>query len=123
MSDQTPIHYTPQAVAKEIEVSVQSVRRWADTYKELLSDDLRVGLRDVLDSVLTGTEIIIERYRKPSAVLISYSQWQTLKALQEKEDIAHARQVLADIESGKSGRISHADLLKLLLEDQAKASA
>jgi DNA-binding transcriptional MerR regulator len=38
MTDNTEIHYTPQAVAKEIKVSVQSVRRWADAYQDLLSD-------------------------------------------------------------------------------------
>lgn len=38
MTDNTEIHYTPQAVAKEIKVSVQSVRRWADAYQVLLSD-------------------------------------------------------------------------------------
>lgn len=89
--------------------------------KTIPSDDLRVGLRDVLDAVLTGTEIIIERYRKPSAVLISYAQWQALKAAQEREDIAHARQVIADMQAGKAGKISHADMLQLLLDDQAQA--
>jgi DNA-binding transcriptional MerR regulator len=38
MTDTNAYHYTPQAVAKKIDVSVQSVRRWADTYKEFLSD-------------------------------------------------------------------------------------
>ncbi len=38
MPDTSLYHFTPQAVAKQIDVSVQSVRRWADTYKEFLSE-------------------------------------------------------------------------------------
>jgi DNA-binding transcriptional MerR regulator len=38
MTDTSLYHFTPQAVAKQIDVSVQSVRRWADTYKDFLSE-------------------------------------------------------------------------------------
>jgi PHD/YefM family antitoxin component YafN of YafNO toxin-antitoxin module len=86
------------------------------TIKTVSTDDLRVGLRDALDAVLTGTEVVIERYRKPSAVLINYAQWQAFKALQEKETIAHARQLCADMQSGKVQSISHEDMLQALMQ-------
>ena len=44
------------------------------TYK---SEDARLKLRDILDDVMTGrAESIIERHGKPTAVVISYAQWQ-----------------------------------------------
>lgn len=38
MEDPGLYHFTPQAVANQIGVSVQSVRRWAEQYKDFLSD-------------------------------------------------------------------------------------
>lgn len=38
MEDPGLYHFTPQAVAKQVGVSVQSVRRWAEQYKDFLSD-------------------------------------------------------------------------------------
>ena len=36
------------------------------------SEQARNSWRDMLDIVLTGGKVIIERYRKPQAVLIGY---------------------------------------------------
>ncbi len=90
------------------------------TIKTVASEDIRLRLRDVLDDVHSGAEVIIERYRKPSAVVISYAQWQAWKATQEAELLAHAQQVLADIHSGKTGTTSHEELMRLMLEKRGQ---
>ncbi len=41
--------------------------------KTVASEDIRLRLRHVLNAVHAGTEVIIERYRKPSAVVVSYA--------------------------------------------------
>lgn len=59
------------------------------------SDEARSKFRDILDNVFSGlTEVVIERYNKPTAVVVSYAEWQKLKELQKrqrKEEIARAR--------------------------------
>jgi prevent-host-death family protein len=41
------------------------------------SDEARLKLRDILDDVQAGTtEVVIERYNKPTAVVVNYAQWQ-----------------------------------------------
>ena len=64
------------------------------TYK---SEDARAKMRDILDDVTTGvTEVVIERHGKPTAVVISYHQWQAWKR-QRKEQ--HAR-IRAEMDAG-----------------------
>jgi PHD/YefM family antitoxin component YafN of YafNO toxin-antitoxin module len=84
--------------------------------KTVASEDIRLRLRDVLDDVHAGAEVIIERYRKPSAVVVNYAQWQAWKEAQEAELISHALQVIADMQSGKAGTTSHEELLRLIAE-------
>lgn len=44
------------------------------------SETARLKLRDILDDVMTGgAESVIERHGKPTAVVISYAQWQAYK--------------------------------------------
>ena len=43
------------------------------------SEEARVRMRDILDEVLSGKEVVIERYAKPTAVVIGYKQWQAWK--------------------------------------------
>lgn len=90
------------------------------TIKTFKSDEARLKLRDILDDVFRGdTEVIIERYSKPTAVVVNYEQWRTLKRLQQQELLAKAKQVSADIASGKTSTISHDDLKRLMLEKRA----
>lgn len=59
------------------------------------SDEARSRFRDILDHVFGGlTEVVIERYNKPTAVVVNYHEWQKLKELQKqqrKDAIARAR--------------------------------
>jgi prevent-host-death family protein len=60
------------------------------------SDEARTLLRDLLDDVTAGREVVIERYNKPVGVLIPHAQWQRWKKLQ-REEIARIR---AEMEAG-----------------------
>lgn len=90
------------------------------TIKTFNSVDARVKLRDILDDVISGdTEVVIERYNKPSAVIINYEQWQELKRQQKKALLAQAKQISDDIASGKATTISHDDLMRLMIQKRA----
>jgi prevent-host-death family protein len=56
------------------------------------SDEARLKLRDILDDVQAGTtEVIIERYSKPTAVVVNYAQWQAWRR-QRKARLDRIRQ-------------------------------
>jgi PHD/YefM family antitoxin component YafN of YafNO toxin-antitoxin module len=78
-----------------------------------------VHLRDMLDDVQKGAEIVIERYRKPAVVMMSYSQWQALKKLQEAALLAEAKRNLARAEAEPHTVVSQAELKRRL---KAKAA-
>ncbi len=46
----------------------------------LRSDDARLKWRDTVDTAFKGTPVIIERYSKPVAVLVSHEEWLALSA-------------------------------------------
>jgi prevent-host-death family protein len=90
------------------------------TVKTFKSDEARLKLRDILDDVFRGdTEVVIERYNKPTAVVVNYDQWQALKRQQQKDLLAKAKQISSDIDSGKMGTTSHDELMRLMIEKQA----
>lgn len=90
------------------------------TIKTFTSVDARANFRDILDDVISGdNEVVIERYNKPSAVVINYDRWQELKRQQKETLLAQAKQISADIASGKIGTISHEDLMRLMIQKQA----
>ena len=60
------------------------------TVKTIGSDEARVKLRDILDDVYAGQiEVVIERYNKPTAVVVNYSQWQ-----QTSSELARLRRII-----------------------------
>ena len=53
--------------------------------KTVGSDEARLKLRDILDDVQAGTtEVVIERYNKPTAVVVNYAQWQAWRRQRKK---------------------------------------
>jgi prevent-host-death family protein len=59
----------------------------AKTYK---SEEARLKLRDILDEVMTGAgDVVIERYNKPTAVVISYTQYQQWQAWKRRRKERH----------------------------------
>lgn len=64
--------------------------------KTMRSEEARIKMRDILDEVYAGnTEVVIERYNRPTAVVVSYSQWQAWKR-QRQQHIAAARKEAAE---------------------------
>jgi prevent-host-death family protein len=53
------------------------------------SDEARAKLRDILDAVTAGGEVVIERYHKPVGVLVPHAAWLAYKR-QRKERIERA---------------------------------
>lgn len=93
------------------------------TIKTMTSEDVRIRLRDVLDDVHTGAEVIIERYRKPAAVVVNYEQWQAWKAAQKAELIAEAKENLLRAKADPSTLTSHDELKQLILEKRTQETA
>jgi prevent-host-death family protein len=58
------------------------------TYK---SDEARDKLRDILDAVTAGREVVIERYNKPVGVLVPHAAWLAYRR-QRRERIERAVQ-------------------------------
>jgi prevent-host-death family protein len=60
------------------------------------ADEARVKLRDILDATIAGDEVVIERYNKPTAVVVNYGQWQAWK----KQRASMLRQLSQEIDAG-----------------------
>ena len=61
------------------------------TYK---SDEARDKLRDILDAVTAGREVVIERYNKPVGVVVPHAAWLAYRR-QRRERIERAVQRMA----------------------------
>lgn len=58
------------------------------------SEQARLNWRDILDAALKGTKVIIERYGKPTVVMVSYEKYQELEkraALADPPSVIKAR--------------------------------
>ena len=65
------------------------------TVKVYSSDQARAKWRDVLDTAVTGQDIIIERYGKPTVAVIAYEDFVEFnEILQDLRDAREAQQVL-----------------------------
>ena len=64
------------------------------------SEEARLKMRDLLDTVFLGGRVIINRNRRPSAVMISHERWQKididLKRLKRLEVAKLARERYAE---------------------------
>lgn len=93
------------------------------TIKTVTSEDARIKMRDILDDVHTGVEVIIERYRKPAAVVVNYADWQAWKAAQKAQLIAEAKQNLAKAKAAPQSLTGHEELKRLLVEKRTQGPA
>ena len=59
--------------------------------KNIPAEEARNHLRTLLDEVVAGREVVIERYSKPVGVLVPHAQWQAWKR-QRRERIQRIRQ-------------------------------
>lgn len=85
------------------------------------SEDARLHWRETIDAAYAEKKsVVIERYNKPVAVLLSYEQWQatvqSLQRLKELQLLHEVRQVKTKIANGETSLTSHDDLKRLILE-------
>lgn len=66
------------------------------TTQTLLSEDVRQDWRNTLDQVAAGNDIVIKRYKKPLAALISYEDYMALR--DELEELRADRRAQAAFE-------------------------
>lgn len=71
--------------------------------KVMKSEAVRVGWRDVIDDVSAGTDVLVERYNKPVAAVISYEIYMALQ--EEIEELHASRQAAAIREALRSGKL------------------
>src|SRR5690348_713493 len=93
------------------------------TIKTVTSEDARIKMRDILDDVHTGAEVIIERYRRPAAVVVNYAEWQAWKASQKAQLIAEAKQNLAKAKADPKSLTGHEELMQLMIEKRTQGPA
>lgn len=89
------------------------------------SEDARLHWRETIDAAYAEKKsVVIERYNKPVAVLLSYEQWQatvqSLQRLNELQLLQEVRQVKTKIASGETSFTAHDDLKRLILEQRAQ---
>ena len=64
--------------------------------KTFTSEDARNKMRDLLDAVVAGQEVIIERHSKPVGVIIPHGRWLAWKQQRKSE----FDQIRADMDAG-----------------------
>lgn len=91
--------------------------------KTMLSEDVRQNWRDTLDYVYAGGDVVIQRYSKPLAVLISYQDYVAIT--EELEDLRAGRradEILARAEGDADAFVPWEDIrAEMLGEGSEKA--
>lgn len=65
--------------------------------KIMSSDAVRSGWRDVVDNVMAGGTVLVERYNKPVAVVIPYADFMAVKEqLEDLHDLRLAEAAYAE---------------------------
>ncbi|HMN29914.1 MAG TPA: type II toxin-antitoxin system prevent-host-death family antitoxin [Caldilineaceae bacterium] len=90
------------------------------TVTTMKSEEARARFRDILDATVAGNEVVIERYSKPTAVVISYDQWQKfqqrMKRLNELELLLEVRRAKAAVARGEEEMTTHNELMHQIME-------
>lgn len=67
------------------------------------SDEARNRWRDMMDTAMTGGQVVVERYNKPQAVLLGYQQFADLmQRIHELEAWQEAQRIKQNIETGQA---------------------
>jgi PHD/YefM family antitoxin component YafN of YafNO toxin-antitoxin module len=65
------------------------------------SEEARARFRDILDTTIAGGAVVIERYSKPTAVVINYDTWRTnADELARLRRIVEADRQFAEMDAG-----------------------
>lgn len=89
------------------------------TVQVMKSEEARVRWRDVLDLTSTGdTEVVIERYGKPTSAVISYEHYKLIQTLlDEIRSVQRADQALTTWQTAPERARSYTDLRRELIEE------
>lgn len=81
------------------------------------SKDANRRWRDMMDAAFVGKKVIVERHKRPQAVLINYDYWQQVEArLRELEQQAEVARIRARFLADDMDKVSGDELLRLLAE-------
>lgn len=91
------------------------------TIVTVTSEDAHLHWRETIDAAYVDKKsVVIERYSKPVAVLLSYEQWQAtsqrLQLLKELELLHEVRKVKTQVAKGETSFTPHNDLKRLIVE-------
>jgi antitoxin (DNA-binding transcriptional repressor) of toxin-antitoxin stability system len=64
--------------------------------KTVRSEEARNSFCDILDDAIAGDDIVIERYGKPTAVVVNYTRWQ----MQRRQWLAMLDERAREIDAG-----------------------
>jgi prevent-host-death family protein len=64
--------------------------------KTIRSEEARNNFRDILDNAIAGDDIVIERYGKPTAVVVNHTRWQ----MQRRQWLAMLDERAREIDAG-----------------------
>ena len=70
--------------------------------KVMTAEEVRRGLGDVFDEIVTGQDVVIERRSKPVVVMIRYEDYMAIqKELEDLRDAQRAKEIHEAIRTGK----------------------
>lgn len=79
--------------------------------KTMKSDAVRQRWRDVVDEVAAGTDVLVERYNKPVAVVIPYGDYLALRAeLEEHRALRRAEAAWEEVRRNPASAVAWDDL-------------
>ena len=79
-----------------------------------------IPLRNILDEITTGREVVIQQHDEPVAVVVPYERW---KALKIASAFTEATQILAKIKRGESQWVSSDEVMQAVLARRNKRLA
>ena len=89
-----------------------------DQPKVVTAEELRRGLGDVFDVIMTGQDVVIQRRAKPVAVMIRYQDYEAIQQeLEDLRDAQRAKEVHEAIRSGKM-KTSSLEQVKAALKEK-----
>jgi len=88
-----------------------------DRQKVITAEELRRGLGEAFDVVVSGQDLVIERRSKPVAVMIRYQDYEAIQQeLEDLRDAQRAKEVREAIRTGKMGTKSLEEVKAALKE-------
>ncbi len=86
----------------------------------ITSSEARSRFRELLEKVFSGgTQVVIERYNQPKAVLVNYNEWLAAQKALQAQLLAAAKGVEAREDAAGIPLLSHAELKRRIAAKEA----